>query len=264
MPMANYGNMNKPTPAQVGPGKYPLPSSPAAVSTPGKPPINDGTKPIYSRMPGNTNRFSVQENVQGNVPYQGNYNGNPGGVYNAGKPPAMMNNQPSGWSPGYNQRQIDPNIARWAEVNAPMPGFSAQQRPGQLYITAGGMNDDNRAELSAAYDRQMQELYRAMGGAPMPNTAPYPLSGSGPYSGSGQNAMFGRYRPPIMRDGPNNIWDDQGGYSYNLPNPYGPYQGFGQMNLNNINSLVDPRRFYQAPMPQFRTGGPTDYWNYGG
>lgn len=41
----------------------------------------------------------------------------------------------------------------------------------------------------------------------------------------GQDPRLGRYRPPQLVNG---AWQDNGGYSYNLPNPFGPYPMFGQ------------------------------------
>jgi hypothetical protein len=49
----------------------------------------------------------------------------------------------------------------------------------------------------------------------------------GPVYRGGQDPRLGRYRPPQMNYG-NDGWADQGGYSYNLPNPFGPYPNFGQ------------------------------------
>lgn len=57
----------------------------------------------------------------------------------------------------------------------------------------------------------------------------------------GQNPELGRYRPPMMGKGGG--WQDQGGYSYNLPNSFGPYYG--------------------APMSGFPGGGGIPPWMQG-
>jgi hypothetical protein len=58
-------------------------------------------------------------------------------------------------------------------------------------------------------DRLMEQQYN-------PYTMPV-------FANGGQRPELGRYRPPMM--GPNGGWQDQGGYSYNLPNSFGPYYG---------------------------------------
>lgn len=46
----------------------------------------------------------------------------------------------------------------------------------------------------------------------------------GPRNMGYQNQNLGRYVPPMMSNPNANQWYNQGGYNYNLPNNYGPYQ----------------------------------------
>jgi hypothetical protein len=54
-----------------------------------------------------------------------------------------------------------------------------------------------------------------------------------------QNSSLGRYRPPTIRDngggsgmpaaGADPVWNDYGGFAYNIPNQYGMWQGTPEM-----------------------------------
>lgn len=56
--------------------------------------------------------------------------------------------------------------------------------------------------------------------------APQTLGQRPQFNRGGQQQGLGRYRPPTMRfDGQ---WDDTDGYSYNLPNSFGPSERYGE------------------------------------
>lgn len=73
-------------------------------------------------------------------------------------------------------------------------------------------------------DRSSEQSHGNTSMMPQFNYAPDPT----------QSSNFGRYTPPTLKDpfGGASTWNNQGGYSYNLPNSFGNFQGnqgFGAM-----------------------------------
>lgn len=88
--------------------------------------------------------------------------------------------------------------------------------------SGNGMGD-----IRDSYDRSSDQYY-ANSGNPMTvfNQAPATV-----YNTNYQDPSLGRYRPPTIDA--NGKWDDQGGYSYNLPVAYG---GYGVQSASQFNS----------------------------
>jgi hypothetical protein len=77
---------------------------------------------------------------------------------------------------------------------------------------------------------------------------------------SGQQPFLGRYRPPTMAGNGTDptAWNDYGGYSYNLPNAYGPGQGgFGYGGYApQLDQFAQMLSQYGGGVPQTQQGAP--------
>lgn len=134
---------------------------------------------------------------------------NPTGMPMLQQKPGQHPQQPTSFKPGMPLSQPAPQLpVPQSPFNSGMGPQAPQQEP---MMSAGQGLDYNRPG----------------GGVPMgyPQPSWQPPQQQGPLYRGGQDPRLGRYRPPQMVNGD---WQDTGGYSYNLPNPFGPYPNFGQ------------------------------------
>lgn len=104
------------------------------------------------------------------------------------------------------------------------PGLPLSQPAPSLPVPQTPFNNGMGPPAPSMGAPQMQsQSPQAQGYPPQPSWAP--PQQQGPMYRGGQDPRLGRYRPPQMVNGD---WQDTGGYSYNLPNPFGPYPMFGQ------------------------------------
>lgn len=125
----------------------------------------------------------------------------------------------------------------------------------QQYIQSQAPNPGGSGNPGGAYNTRRGPQYGARRGGPY-NTF------------SGQQPFVGRYRPPTLTDegGDPTSWNDYGGYSYNLPNNFGPYPGYGGAGqpgseMGNF-GYYGPRRQRQGQGRQPQYGGGGGHMNF--
>lgn len=172
------------------------------------------------------NYFNSNSVVQSGAPNPGG-SGNPGTVYNQ----QQMNNTMASNAGWFNQTQQLPQ-STWQDLTK-----STQDLMGQ-------------------YQGQLEA------GSQRPTTNP--LSSMYPNFQGGQSPSLGRYQPPTMGDGGG--WQGQGGYSYNLPNAFGPYPFFTPSGFSGAapDSPVGYMNNFWATPNMSNSRGGNNFPNFGG
>lgn len=140
---------------------------------------------------------------------------------------------------------------------APLPSGGIQGTATN-YVQPGSQFSQQNIQRNAQQRVPFQGRYNGnpRGAANMPrmgNQNPYGFQGQGQAPAWSQQTNLGRYVPPTMSGmgGYNsNVWNNQGGYDYNLPGSYGSPLGQGQF-------APMPRQFqqFQQYMQQMQYGG---------
>jgi hypothetical protein len=212
-----------------------------------------------------------QQQAQSSVPMAGNFNGNPGTVYNT-KPAAHGGISTPDNVIGMGGVQSTPQTSSYpAHMNPPVP-----QKPGVPYPNQNPTPYDYGGGMQANYGMQQPGQWGGLMGwarqfgnfgapvprggmqFPMPQFSPGFMNSQGygysndsmfsqPWMG-GQNANLGRYAPPMFDMSGRSINQGQGGYAYNLPNAYGPFPMFSQFGMG--------QGFNTHPWTRRRPGGP--------